>query len=167
MLVYVRFAPKSGQSADHLMLGFVRFGIKPHDARATSGGVSGRFTPVRPPAPSLRLNRLCLPHVIGSAPHCPGTGEQPAYLCFRRGARRHASPAHFYCAFGTHFLRRCYYQILGPHRHPPKFTNGLCRYSEVFVCLNSHLIWQTAKSDVERGSAFGLVSHTFLPTDCS
>jgi hypothetical protein len=29
----------------------------------------------------------------------------------------------------------------------------MCRYSEIFVCLNSHLIWQAAKSDVERGSA--------------
>jgi hypothetical protein len=32
----------------------------------------------------------------------------------------------------------------------------MCRYSEIFVCLNSHLIWQAAKSDVERGNALGL-----------
>jgi hypothetical protein len=45
----------------------------------------------------------------------------------------------------------------------PKFTNGVCRYSEISVCLNSHLIWQTTKSDLERGSAFGLISHKGLP----
>jgi hypothetical protein len=45
----------------------------------------------------------------------------------------------------------------------PKFANRVCRYSEIFVSLNSHLIWQTGKSDVERGSAFGLISHGGLP----
>src|SRR5919204_1851596 len=100
---------------------------------------------------------------FGSAPPLSWTGGQPAYLCFRRGARRHASLGHSYYAFVTAFLRRCYGQIFGPRRHLPKFANGVCRYSEIFVCLNSHLIWQAAKSDLERGSAFGLVSHKGLP----
>jgi hypothetical protein len=34
----------------------------------------------------------------------------------------------------------------------------VCRYSEIFVCLNSHLIWQAAKSDVERGNTFALIA---------
>src|SRR6266542_5045213 len=80
-------------------------------------------------------------------------------LRFRRDASRYASLAHLYCTFGMAFLRCCYHQILGPRRHLPKFSNGVCSYSEIFVCLNSHLVWQAAKSDVERGSAFGLVSH--------
>jgi hypothetical protein len=67
-------------------------------------------------------------------------------LRFRRGARRHASLAHFYCAFGTPLVWRCYHQILGPRRHLAKFTNGVRRYSEVLVCLNSHLIWQTPRA---------------------
>jgi hypothetical protein len=84
-------------------------------------------------------------------------------LCFRRSARRHAGLAHLYCAFGAPLCWRRYYQILGPRRHLPKFSNGVCGYSEILVRLNSHLIWQAAKSDVESGSAFGLVSHKGLP----
>jgi len=98
---------------------------------------------------------------------CPGTDEPPACLRFRRGARRHASLAHSYYAFGTAFLGRCYGQIFGPRRQLPKFSNGVCRYSEIFVCLNSHLIWQAAKSDLERGCAFGLISHSLLTADIS
>jgi hypothetical protein len=56
------------------------------------------------------------------------------------------------------FLWCCYHQILGPRRYLPKFSNGVCRYSEIFVCLNSHLIWQAAKSDVERGNTFALIA---------
>jgi len=94
----------------------------------------------------------------------PRPGEQPAYLCFRRGSRRQVSLAHLYCAFGTPFIGRCYGQIFGPRRQLPKFSNGVCRYSEIFVCLNSHLIWQSAKSDLQCGSAFGLISHKGLRT---
>src|SRR5499427_9635755 len=86
-----------------------------------------------------------------------------ACLRFRRGARRHASLAHFYYAFETAFLGCCYGQIFGPRRHLPKFSNGVCRHSEIFVRLNSHLIWQAAKSDVECGSAFRFISHKGLP----
>jgi len=80
-------------------------------------------------------------------------------LRFRRDASRYASLAHFYCAFGMAFLRGCYHQILGPLLHLPKFGNGLCGYSDASVHLDSHLIWQAAKSYVERGSAFGFISH--------
>jgi hypothetical protein len=79
-------------------------------------------------------------------------------LLFRRGASRYASLAHFYYVLGMAFLRSYYHQILGPRRHLPKFSNSVCRYSEIFVCLNSHLIWQAAKSDVERGNAFALIT---------
>jgi len=61
------------------------------------------------------------------------------------------------------FLGRCYGQIFRPRRHLPKFSNGVCGYSEIFVCLNSHLIWQATKCDVERGSVFGPISHKGLP----
>src|SRR5437016_1413903 len=62
-------------------------------------------------------------------------------------------------SFGMAFLRCCYHQILGPRRHLPKFANGLCRYSDVWVHFDPHLIWQATKSYVERGNAFGLISH--------
>jgi hypothetical protein len=78
---------------------------------------------------------------------------------FRRDASRYASPAHLYCASGMAFLRGCYHQILGPRRHLPKFANGLCSHSDVWVHLHPHLIWQATKSYVERGNAFGLISH--------
>jgi hypothetical protein len=45
-----------------------------------------------------------------------------------------------------------------------KFAHRLRRYSEIFVCLDSHLIWQSAKSDVECGSAVGVISHKGLLT---
>jgi hypothetical protein len=80
-------------------------------------------------------------------------------LLFRRDASRYASPAHLYCASGMAFLRGCYHQILGPRRHLPKFANGLCSHSDVWVHLHPHLIWQATKSYVERGNAFGLISH--------
>jgi hypothetical protein len=57
------------------------------------------------------------------------------------------------------FLWGCYYQILGPLLHLPKFANSLCRYSDTSVHLDSHLIWQATESYVERGSAFGFISH--------
>jgi hypothetical protein len=60
------------------------------------------------------------------------------------------------------FLRSCYHQILGPLLHLPKFANGLCRYSDTTVHLDSHLIWQATKSYVECGGVFGLVSHESL-----
>src|SRR6266446_10596002 len=67
-------------------------------------------------------------------------------LRFRRGACRYASLADLYCAFGMTFLRGCYHQILGPRRHPPKFSNSLCRYAGACVRLNLHLGWQAAES---------------------
>jgi hypothetical protein len=54
------------------------------------------------------------------------------------------------------FLRGCYHQILGPRRHPPKFSNGLCRYAGAYVRLNLHLGWQAAESYVERSNIFAL-----------
>jgi hypothetical protein len=62
------------------------------------------------------------------------------------------------------FLRGCYRQILGPRLHLPKFANGLCRHSDVWVRLDPHLIWQATESYLERSNAFGLVLHKdFLP----
>jgi hypothetical protein len=61
------------------------------------------------------------------------------------------------------FLRCCYHQILGPLLHLPKFANGLCRYSDTSVHLDSHLMRQATESYVERGNAFGLISHRGLP----
>jgi len=84
-------------------------------------------------------------------------------LRFRRDARRYVSLVHPYCAFRIAFLGGCYHQILGPRLHLPKFANGLCRYLDVWVHLDPHLIWQAAKSYVERGSVFGLESHRVLP----
>jgi PAS domain-containing protein len=75
-------------------------------------------------------------------------------LRFRRGACRYASLADLYCAFGMTFLRGCYHQILGPRRDLPKLSNGLCRHAGAYVCLNLHLGWQAAESDVERSNAF-------------
>ena len=80
-------------------------------------------------------------------------------LLFRRDAGRYASPAHLYCAFGMALLRGCYHQILGPRRHLPKFANGLCSHSDVWVHLHPHLIWEATKSYVKRSNAFGLISH--------
>jgi hypothetical protein len=57
------------------------------------------------------------------------------------------------------FLRGGYHQILGPFLQFPKFANGLCRYCDTSVHLDSHFIWQATESYVERGSAFGLISH--------
>jgi len=62
------------------------------------------------------------------------------------------------------FVRGDYHQILGPRGHLPKFANGLCRHSDVWVRFDPHLNWQATKSDVKRGNAFGLISHKFLPT---
>jgi hypothetical protein len=109
---------------------------------------------------SARVEAGCRGYVswLGS-PLSGGLANSRRFLRLRRGACCHASLAHFYSAFGSPFLRRCYHQILGPRGHLTKLSNGVCRYSEIFVCLNSHLIWQAAKSDVERGSAFGLISH--------
>ena len=54
------------------------------------------------------------------------------------------------------FLRGCYHQILGPRRHFPKFANGRCRHSDVWVRLDPHLSWQAPKSYVQRGKLLGL-----------
>src|SRR5262245_13288254 len=63
-------------------------------------------------------------------------------------------------------LRGCYHQILGPRRHLPKLSNGLCRHASAYVRLYVHLGWQAAESYVERSNAFALIpGHTLLP-DC-
>jgi hypothetical protein len=80
-------------------------------------------------------------------------------LGFRRNATRCTSLADLYCAFWMVFLRCCYHQILGPRRHLPKFANGRCRHSDAWVCLDPHLSRQATKGYMERGNAFGLVSH--------
>ena len=65
------------------------------------------------------------------------------------------------------FPRGCYHQILGPSRHLPKLSNGLCRHAGAYVRLNLHFGWQAAESYVERSNAFALVpGHRLLP-DCS
>jgi hypothetical protein len=84
-------------------------------------------------------------------------------LRFRRDASRYVSLVHPYCTFRTAFLGGCYRQVLGPRLHPPKFANGPCRHSDVWVHLDPHLIWQATKSYLERGSTFGLESHKVLP----
>jgi hypothetical protein len=81
------------------------------------------------------------------------------FLRFRRRARRDVRPAYLYSAVGIAFLRGCYRQILRPLLDLPKFANGLCRYSDASVHVDSHLIWQATESYVERSSAFGLISH--------
>jgi len=43
------------------------------------------------------------------------------------------------------FVRGCYHQILGPRRHLPKLSNGLCRHAGADVRLNVHLGWQALK----------------------
>jgi hypothetical protein len=60
-----------------------------------------------------------------------------------------------------------YHQILGPRRHLPKFANGHCGHSDVWVRLHPHLTWQATKSYVERGNAFGFTSHKGSLTICS
>src|SRR5262249_54947965 len=56
--------------------------------------------------------------------------------------------AHFYYAFRTVFLRRCYHQILGPRRRLPEFANGFCRHRNARLHLDPHMTWQAAKSYV-------------------
>jgi hypothetical protein len=80
-------------------------------------------------------------------------------LRFRRSTSRNASLADLYCAFAMMVLWRCYHQILGPRRHLAKFANRLCRHSGVWVRFDPHLAWQPAKSDVEGGDTFWLISH--------
>src|SRR5215831_6786654 len=86
---------------------------------------------------------------------------------FRRGACRYASLADLYCAFGMTFPRGCYHQILGPSRHLPKLSNGLCRHAGAYVRLNLHLSGQAAESYVERSNAFALVPGHGVLADCS
>src|SRR5262245_31346450 len=88
-----------------------------------------------------------------------GQALDTAPLRFWGDASRHASLADLYCAFGMVLLRGCYHQILSPRRYLPKFANGRCRHSDVWVRLDPHLSWQAPKSYVQRGNAFGLVSH--------
>jgi len=57
------------------------------------------------------------------------------------------------------FLRCGYHQILGPRRHLPKFSNGLCRHASACVRFNPHFGWQGTNSYVERSNAFGFISH--------
>jgi hypothetical protein len=57
----------------------------------------------------------------------------------------------------------CYSQILWPRRHLPKLADGLCRNSDIRICLDPHVIWQPTKSYVERCNAFRLISHRCLP----
>jgi hypothetical protein len=71
--------------------------------------------------------------------------------------------AHFYHAFGMAFLRRCYYQILGPRRHLPELADSLGGHCNARFHLNPHMSWQATKSYVQRANAFGLVLHGFLP----
>jgi hypothetical protein len=98
-------------------------------------------------------------HAAGATRTLSTVRYDTAALGFRRDATRYAGLADLYRAFRMLFLRCCYHQILGPCRQLPKFANGRCRYSDAGVCLDPHLTRQASKSYVERGNAFGLVSH--------
>src|SRR5262249_13245407 len=58
-----------------------------------------------------------------------------------------------------------------PYGDLPKFANGRCGYSDVWVSFDPHLTRQTTKGYVKRGYAFGLVLHRapslFVLTPCS
>src|SRR5215813_5240667 len=133
--------------------------------RASCGGVSTDSAPER----EVATDRTLKAYVGQAEPHLKAC--RCAHPCralrFRRGACRYASLADLYCAFGMTLLRGCYHQILGPRRHLPKLSNGLCRHAGAYVRLNVHLGWQAAESYVERSNAFALIpGHTLVP-DCS
>ena len=58
-------------------------------------------------------------------------------------------------------LRCRYCQILRPGRHFAKVTDGLCRNRDPWVYFDPHLGRQPTQSDMESGTAFGLISHEF------
>ena len=64
------------------------------------------------------------------------------------------------------FLRYCYRQILGPRRHLPKFSNGLCRHAGACIRFNAHFGWQAAESYVERSNVFALILGHRVLADC-
>src|SRR5262249_48383958 len=68
-----------------------------------------------------------------------------------------------YCVLGMAVLRRRNCQIFGPNRHLAKFPDGPCRYFDVRVHFNPHSIWQATERKLERGDAFGFVSHKGSP----
>jgi len=70
-------------------------------------------------------------------------------------------------AFRMAFLRCCHHQILGPRRHLPKLSNGLCRNAGPCVGFNAHFGWQAAESYVERSNIFALISGHRVLTDLS
>src|SRR6516165_4333204 len=85
-------------------------------------------------------------------------------LRFWRDAGSSAGLAHLYGGFGIEFWRGCYYQILRPCRHAPKFANGLCRDLDAGFHLDPHLIWYATQSNVECVNVLRFISHEgFLP----
>ena len=80
-------------------------------------------------------------------------------LSLRRRACRHADLAYSHHAFGIVFLWRRDCQIFGPTRHLAKLADGLCPYFDAGLHFDTHLSGQATESYVERGNAFGLVSH--------
>jgi hypothetical protein len=57
--------------------------------------------------------------------------------------------------------RNC--QTFGPNRHRAKLPDGPCRYFDVRVNFNPHLIGQATERKLERGDAFRFVSHEGSP----
>jgi hypothetical protein len=74
------------------------------------------------------------------------------FLRFRRRSSRYVHHADFNSATRIAFLRSCYRQILGPRCHFPKLPHGLWKRLDAWVYLDPHLVWQPAKSYVERGN---------------
>jgi hypothetical protein len=60
-------------------------------------------------------------------------------------------------------LRRRYRQILGPCGHFAKFADGLCRYFDVRLHFDTHLIWQATKRKLKRRDASGFILHKASP----
>jgi hypothetical protein len=55
-------------------------------------------------------------------------------------------------------LRRHYCQTFGPNCYLAKLANGLCRYFDVRLHFDKHLIWQATKRKLERSDAFGFLT---------
>ena len=85
-------------------------------------------------------------------------------LRFRRGARRHASLADLYCAFGMMFLRGCYHQILRPHRHFAKFAHAFCRHAKSRSTSTCILAGRPPSATCSAAMPLGLYRCCRLPT---
>src|SRR5262249_25300081 len=80
-------------------------------------------------------------------------------LCFWRHAPFDVRPADPYAAGGPFLLRYIEDKVVGPSIELAKLADGLGREMRVGVQFDPHLFREPAKSDLERGDAFGLVAH--------